>query len=35
MLPNATLALDPRPTQLPLATGVRDDCSFYFNGEHY
>lgn len=35
MLPNATMTLDPRPTHLPLATGVRDDCSFYFNGEQY
>lgn len=35
MLPNATMTLDPRPTQLPLATGVRDDCSFYFKGDEY
>ncbi|QPG94582.1 hypothetical protein C2857_006430 [Epichloe festucae Fl1] len=35
MLPNATLTLDPRPTRLPLATGVRDDCSFYFKGDEY
>ncbi|KAI8938745.1 hypothetical protein NX059_004612 [Plenodomus lindquistii] len=35
MLPNATITLDPRPTQLPLAIGVRDDCSFYFKGDEY
>ncbi|KAH9227041.1 carbohydrate-binding module family 50 protein, partial [Colletotrichum gloeosporioides 23] len=35
MLPNATMTLDPRPTQLPLATGVRDDCVFYFKGDDY
>ncbi|GKT49645.1 lysM domain-containing protein [Colletotrichum spaethianum] len=35
MLPNATMTLDPRPTQLPLATGVRDDCYFYFKGDEY
>ncbi|KAK1635257.1 LysM domain-containing protein [Colletotrichum phormii] len=35
MLPNATMTLDPRPTQLPLATGVRDDCAFYFKGDEY
>lgn len=35
MLPNATITLDSRPTQLPLATGVRDDCSFYFKGDEY
>ncbi|KAF5852240.1 hypothetical protein GGP41_001009 [Bipolaris sorokiniana] len=35
MLPNATMTLDPRPTQIPLATGVRDDCDFYFKGDQY
>ncbi|KAH6629732.1 LysM domain-containing protein [Boeremia exigua] len=35
MLPNATITLDPRPTKLPLATGVRDDCTFYFKGDEY
>ncbi|GKT72663.1 hypothetical protein ColTof4_05086 [Colletotrichum tofieldiae] len=35
MLPNATMTLDPRPTQLPLAAGVCDDCSFYFKGDEY
>ncbi|KAL8366616.1 hypothetical protein RB595_010465 [Gaeumannomyces hyphopodioides] len=35
MLPNATMTLDPRPTQVPLAAGVRDDCSFYFKGDDY
>ncbi|KAL8306251.1 hypothetical protein RB597_003198 [Gaeumannomyces tritici] len=35
MLPSATITLDPRPTQVPLAAGVRDDCSFYFKGDDY
>ncbi|KAF1927817.1 carbohydrate-binding module family 50 protein [Didymella exigua CBS 183.55] len=35
MLPNATITLDPRPTKLPLATGVRDDCTFYFTGDEF
>ncbi|KAH7038381.1 LysM domain-containing protein [Microdochium trichocladiopsis] len=35
MLPNATMTLSPRPTETPLAPGVRDDCVFYFMGEDY
>lgn len=35
MLPNATMTLDPRPTKIPLATGVREDCDFYFKGDEY
>ncbi|OHF04584.1 LysM domain-containing protein [Colletotrichum orchidophilum] len=35
MLPNATMTLDPRPTELPLAPGVRDDYVFYFKGDEY
>lgn len=35
MLPNATITLDPRPTKVPLATGVRNDCTFYFNGDQF
>ncbi|EFQ25778.1 uncharacterized protein GLRG_00922 [Colletotrichum graminicola M1.001] len=29
------MTLDPRPTQLPLANGVRDDCCFYLKGDDY
>ncbi|KAJ5043210.1 LysM domain-containing protein [Bipolaris maydis] len=35
MLPNATMTLDPRPTKIPLATGVRKDCAYYFEGDEY
>ncbi|KAF4473629.1 LysM domain-containing protein [Colletotrichum fructicola Nara gc5] len=35
MLPNATITLDLRPTEVPLATGVRDNCVFYFKGDEY
>ncbi|KAJ4380904.1 hypothetical protein N0V86_004267 [Didymella sp. IMI 355093] len=33
MLPNATVTLDPRPIKVPLATGVHDDCTFYFSDD--
>ncbi|KAF2131265.1 carbohydrate-binding module family 50 protein [Dothidotthia symphoricarpi CBS 119687] len=35
MLPNGTMTLDPRPTQLPLATGVQDSRSFHFKDDGY
>ncbi|EGX87923.1 muramidase, putative [Cordyceps militaris CM01] len=35
MLPNATMTLASRPSQAPMAAGVRDDCAFYFLGEEY
>ncbi|TQV92641.1 Peptidoglycan-binding Lysin subgroup [Cordyceps javanica] len=35
MLPNATMTLQPRPSAPPRASGVRDDCVFYFMGDDY